>query len=60
MGILVGSSGSVGGRAGGGVGSEWTCSAGVVQALAVESHAVCGDGKAGGIEPQRLVHMLAG
>lgn len=57
------SSGSVAKTAGGRVGSEgrgWACSAGVVQALAVESHAVCGGGTAGGIEPQRLVHMPAG
>ena len=65
-GILAGGeenlSGSVVGTAGGRVGSGgrgWTCSAGVVQALAVERHAVGGGGTAGGIEPQHLVHMLA-
>ena len=67
MGILAGgatrSSGSgrrgrAGGREGSG-GRGWTCSSGVVRALAVESHAVCGGGKAGGTEPQRLVHTPA-
>ena len=38
----------------------WTCSAGVVQARAVEMHAVGGGGTAGGIEPRPLVHMLVG
>ena len=66
MGILAGgakgSSGRVIGTAGGRVGSGgngWTCSSGVVQALAVEIHAVCGGGTAGGTEPQRLVHTPA-
>ena len=67
VGILAGgakgSSGRVIGTAGGRVGSGgrgWTCSAGVVQALAAERHAVGGGGTAGGIEPRPLVHMLAG
>ena len=55
---VVGTAG--GGRVVGSGGRGWTCCAGVVQARAVEMHAVGGGGTAGGIEPQRLVHMPAG